>query len=161
MLAKYFPGRGLCYLDSVNNVKQKLKNADTFRRKNRAVCIIKCFNKPTLSGDSPTSIASYLVNGGTPLDGSACYIDGGYIKVTCFDNPILTGNSPSSVPTYMITGGSPSSSPSCYINGGNVIPACYTNPILTGDSPLTASTYTINGGTPSSIPTCYIDGGHL
>jgi hypothetical protein len=157
MLARYFPGKGLCYVDSIDSVKQKLKNVDTFRRRNRAVCIVKCFDKPILTGDYPLSNSTYNVNGGAPLDPASCYIDGGYVKLNCFNNPTLSGGSTTSVPTYVVNGGGPSSVPTCYINGGYAA-SCYNNPILTGGSTSSLPAYVVNGGTPSSVPSCYIDG---
>jgi hypothetical protein len=120
MLARYFPGKGICYVDSVNSVKQKLKNADIFIRKNRAVCVVKCFNNPVLTGNSPLSVPSNLVNGGAPSIGGSCYIDGGQVRSNCFNNPTLTGDSPSSNPTYIVNGGMPSSTLSCYIDGSHL-----------------------------------------
>lgn len=121
MLTSYYPGRGLCYLDSVNNAKQKLRNADTFRRKNCKPCtVITCFNSLTLIGGSPSSNPSYFVDAGTPLSNSTCYIDGGYLKSRCFNNPKLFGGFPLSKSKYSMNGGNPVSTAKCYIDGGHL-----------------------------------------
>ena len=118
MLARYFPGKGICYVDSVS-VKQKLKNADMFRRTNRAVCVTKCFNNPILNGGTPSSVPSYFVNGGSPLSNPTCYINTSN-PTSCYNNSILNGGTPSSIPSYFVNGGSSSSSQTCYVSGGHV-----------------------------------------
>jgi hypothetical protein len=120
MLVSYYPGRGLCYIDSVNNAKQKLRNADIFRRTNCKPCtVVTCFNSSTLIGGTPSSSSSYFMDGGTPLSNSTCYTDGGYLKSSCFNNPTLIGGFPLSKSKYSMNGGNPISNPKCYIDGSN------------------------------------------
>jgi len=120
MLASYYPGRGICYIDSVNNAKQKLRNADMFRRTNcKSYTPVICFGNSTLTGGSPSSSSSHFMDGGTPLSNSTCYIDGSYLKSSCFNNSLLSGGFPLSKSKYSMNGGNPASTAKCYIDGSN------------------------------------------